>query len=205
MWQTTERLRILLSHPLVYRSFQNALGANRARKVFATEYVRPMTNQKILDIGCGPADILMYLPDVHYTGVDLSEKYIRQAAKHFGDRGNFFVCDLRELAIQAHEYFDIIVTSGFLHHIADNHVKELFLMAKSMLKNGGRLITIDPCYTADQPMLAKYLMAKDRGRYVRDAAGYLSLARDVFPQVTHRVRNDLLRIPYTHCILECVV
>lgn len=204
MWQTTERLRVLLSHPLVYRWFQNALGANRARKVFATEYVRPMTNQKILDIGCGPADILMYLPEVHYTGVDLSEKYIKQAVKNFGDRGNFFVCDLSEIAIQAHEYFDIIVTSGFLHHLADNHVKELFLMAKNMLKNGGRLITIDPCYTADQPMLAKYLMGKDRGRYVRDAAGYLGLARDAFPQVTHRVRSDLLRIPYTHCILECV-
>ena len=38
---------------------------------------------------------------------------------------------------------------------------------------------------------------------MRDATGYLALARQVFGDVTPHVRHDLLRIPYTLLVLEC--
>ena len=38
---------------------------------------------------------------------------------------------------------------------------------------------------------------------MRAAAEYERLAREAFPVVVRTVRHDLLRVPYTHAILEC--
>ncbi|RKZ63742.1 MAG: class I SAM-dependent methyltransferase, partial [Candidatus Parabeggiatoa sp. nov. 3] len=47
-------------------------------------------------------------------------------------------------------------------------------------------------------------ISKDRGQNVRTQEGYLELASQVFSNITTDIRHDLLRIPYTHFILECV-
>jgi hypothetical protein len=44
----------------------------------------------------------------------------------------------------------------------------------------------------------------DRGRYVRTREAYLALARPSFRGVKAFLRQDLLLIPYTHIILECL-
>jgi hypothetical protein len=67
----------------------------------------------------------------------------------------------------------------------------------------GRLVSTDGCYDREQSRVARYMISKDRGRNVRDETGYLSLARQVFRDVTPHVRHDLLRIPYTLLVLEC--
>ena len=60
-------------------------------RLIARQYIRYQEEQKILDIGCGPADILKYLPsDVAYCGIDLSEDYIRDARKQYPNMR--FVC-----------------------------------------------------------------------------------------------------------------
>jgi len=46
-------------------------------------------------------------------------------------------------------------------------------------------------------------VSRDRGQYVRESAEYAMLAAQVFPEVRSFVRHDLLRIPYTHVILQC--
>ena len=51
---------------------------------------------KVLDVGCGPANILAYLPPVDYTGVDLNEKHIAYAREAYGDRGRFIVGDVAQ-------------------------------------------------------------------------------------------------------------
>ena len=38
---------------------------------------------------------------------------------------------------------------------------------------------------------------------MRSPAEYERLAASVFGDVVCRVRKDLLRMPYTHCVLEC--
>jgi trans-aconitate methyltransferase len=60
----------------LYRLFFRLIGADVFRKIFAAEYVMAQPSDKVPDIGCGPGDILNYLPAVNYTGFDISEKYI---------------------------------------------------------------------------------------------------------------------------------
>ena len=96
-----------------------------------------------------------------------------------------------------------MLAAGVLHHLDDTRAVSLFNLARKALKPGARLVTFDGCFVAGQPKLARFVVSRDRGQYVRESAEYAKLAEQVFPQVRSFVRHDLLRIPYTHVILQC--
>ena len=72
----------------------------RLEDIYLNEYVKPGRGRKVLDIGCGPADILNYMPDVQYTGFDISREYIAAAQKRFGNKGRFFCDDVGMINIE---------------------------------------------------------------------------------------------------------
>ena len=76
--------------------------------------------------------------------------------------------------------------------------------ARRALKPGGKLVTVDGVWTNDQSATARWLLARDRGEYVRGEQEYVKIASQEFGNIKPSVRHDLLRIPYTHLILECV-
>jgi len=194
----------LLSLPSGYRFFQSMVGAERARRVYLADYVSPVPGIKILDIGCGPADILEYLPAVNYTGLDLSPDYIKSAKDRFGAKGRFCCGDVGLAAFKGeHGTFDTVLAVGVLHHLDDGETAKLFMMARNALRPGGCLVTYDGCYVPDQSRIARWLLDKDRGEYVRAPEEYLRLASAYFSKVVPSVRHDLLRIPYTHLIMRC--
>lgn len=203
MTQTTSGVRSLLSLPSVYRLFQKLIGAPRTRRALVDDYIQATPGDRVLDIGCGTAEILEYLPDVDYVGFDQSEPYIESARRHHGARGRFFGCDVGSISAEELGTFDRILALGILHHLEDREVRGLFELAKARLKPGGRVITFDSCYQDGQSRIARYLINRDRGRNTRTEPAYLSLAKEVFPRVQSTVRHDLLNLPYTHIILVC--
>ncbi|MEO7326045.1 MAG: class I SAM-dependent methyltransferase [Dokdonella sp.] len=204
MTQITTGLRSLLSLPSAYSLTQNLFGAERARAVLAREYARPEPGQCLLDIGCGTAQILPHLPaSVRYVGVDLSQPYIDAARTTHGDRGEFHCVDVSSVDRNMFRDFDIVMATGLLHHLDDDPARDMFRIAHAALRPNGRLITFDGCFAPHQSAAARFIIARDRGRNVRTAEQYVALARDVFREVRVDIRDDLLRIPYTHAILEC--
>jgi SAM-dependent methyltransferase len=198
-------LRRFLAIPAVYSWF-SAMVYPRQRVVFANEYVRARLGDRILDVGCGPADLLETLPaSVDYLGFDASEAYVRSAQRRFGDRGRFACRQVdRELVAElGPASFDIVVAHGLLHHLDDRQALEFFALAHAALRPGGRLVTADGCYTESQSWLARMLLAGDRGRFVRTAEGYSKLASAHFPRVLSDIREDTFRIPYTIIFLQC--
>ena len=199
----TNSLRKLLSTPIIYSTFQEAIGASSSRRKFVDVYMKPNVGDQVLDIGCGPGDILPFLPKVKYIGFDMSKSYIDAAISKYGDHGEFIHQALDETNVQNFATNDIVLAIGVLHHLNDSEVCNLFKIAFTALKDGGRLITFDGVYLDNQSPIARYLLDNDRGQYVRTAVEYERLAKSVFPGVTSYIRRNLLRIPYDHIILEC--
>lgn len=204
MAQISSGIRAVLSHPAVYSTFQSLLGAHAVRSALVSRYVRPEAGMKVLDIGCGPAEILAYLPPVAYWGFDISPSYIAQAQARFGDRGHFHCKELSAGDLPQLPPFDVVLAIGLLHHLDDETALSLLELARRALKPGGRLVTLDPCLHAGQNPIARFLISRDRGQNVRTLEGYTQLASRVFvrPRVDLRHKSG---IPYTHCIMECTV
>jgi len=74
-----ERLSTVLSLPAGYQLFQRMVGMESSQRTYLAEHAQPAPGEKILDIGCGPADVLERLPKVNYTGFDISAEYILAA------------------------------------------------------------------------------------------------------------------------------
>jgi SAM-dependent methyltransferase len=197
------KLSAILSFPASYRLFSKLVGGNVWRTHLA-DHVKPVAGEKILDIGCGPADILSYLPESDYTGFDISPEYIASAQKRFAGRGRFYCQGIGLATVeQEQSSFDLVLATGVLHHLDDETAGELFKLARLALRPGGRLITYDGCYVANQSKIARWLLDHDRGKHVRTQAEYVRLASTHFHQVESHLRHDLLRVPYTHLIMRC--
>lgn len=196
-------LRSVLSHPLVYRIFRKLVGGSGASKWLVGEHLRPRPGDRVLDIGCGPGHMINLLPAVRYTGFDMSEPYIEAARRRYGDRGRFFHASVLEPPPLDSGSFDLVLAMAVLHHLDDKQATAALTLAWQVLREGGRLITYDGCFIEGQSPVARYFLRKDRGRFVRSRKEYEGLARRVFDDVEGVVRHDLLRIPYTHLLLQC--
>jgi SAM-dependent methyltransferase len=194
--------RQALANPGIYSRFQKSVRRDSSM-MRLTELLRIQPGQRVLDIGCGPADILAYLPDgIDYFGYDLEERYIAYAKRRFGKRGSFEVRCVSPDAADENGKFDTVISIGVLHHLTDIQADAVFASALKLLQPGGRIVTCDGAYVKGQNPIARLLLALDRGRHVRPAGDYLTIARRHFPQATATILHDLLAIPYTHCIIE---
>lgn len=202
MSQITSGIRAILSHPAVYDLFQTLMGADRIRRELVAEHIRPQEGMRLLDIGCGTARILDYLPALSYHGFDLSREYIDEAEARYGDRGVFRCALVEEATLQGEPPFDLVLAVGVLHHLDDESALQLMRLANTVLKDGGRLVTIDPCFDHAQNPIARFLVSQDRGQNVRSGGQYRELAFNAFTQVEGVVKHRIW-IPYTHWIMEC--
>jgi cyclopropane fatty-acyl-phospholipid synthase-like methyltransferase len=186
---------------MAYRALMRAFGSTRARQLYVNEYVRVAPGMRVLDLGCGPGDILTAMPDVEYVGVDIHEPYVRAARRRF-PRATFVLSSVEDLPVARYTGFDRVLGTGVLHHLNNASAQHLLEVAARALSPGGAFVALDPCWDRGQSMISKALVSRDRGLFVRSAEQYVALARQVFPSVNARVLHDLLRIPYTLCVLR---
>src|ERR1035441_9158758 len=65
--------------PLLYELYHSLISANYRSRVLVSRYIRPKPHDRILDIGCGPGNMLPFLPECQYLGVDANPTYIASA------------------------------------------------------------------------------------------------------------------------------
>jgi len=198
----------ILKNPFFYKLFVKLIRKKDIRKDFIKKLdLKP--GDKILDIGCGPAEILSELPDyIDYTGFDNNEKYITDAKKRFKNRGSFFCETIGKDSLQNKfnetEKFNLILAMGVLHHLTDREVLSLMKLADKHLLPDAKLVTRDGCYTKNQSLIAKFLLKMDRGIFVRNEAGYTKLAGHFFKTVKSEINHNLINLPYTHITMKCI-
>lgn len=198
-------IRPILNLPLFYEGYHHLIGADHRSRVLVNEYIRPTPGDHILDIGCGPGNMLPFLPQCRYMGFDANPTYIESAKKRYGNRGEFRCERVSHHNVQQFGAFDIVLALGLLHHLDEEEARDLFRLAAAALRPGGRMITNDGCYMERQSAIKRYLLSRDRGRFVRTLPQYEALAHTEFQNVTSHIREDVLRIPYTHLIMVCTL
>ena len=202
--QRDSGLRRWLRLPFLYNLLQDAVGANALRRRVIQNHVRAKAGDKVVDIGCGPARILRWLPDVRYLGLDINPDYIASARRTHGNKGTFIVGDTKSL--QGDPRFkdaDIVMALGLLHHLDDEEAAHCIRFAYDALKKRGRFVCLDGCWIPNQGSFSKYVMSHDRGQNVRTEHQYRQLAAKVFRNVDAWVDTKPMRIPYVTVVLEC--
>src|SRR6266536_3831633 len=128
-------LRSLLRIPFVYNLFQELVGGNAARKQFVQDHIRARPGDRVVAIGCGPAQMLSWLPAVSYIGFDISASYIAAAQRQYGAKGAFIVGDTTSLWDDSRlTDADIVICSAILHHLDDDTALHLMKFAYHILK-----------------------------------------------------------------------
>lgn len=202
--QVLTGVRRVLSDPRIYDGLQSLLGVNGARRYICEEVIGAKDGESILDVGCGTAELLHYLPaTVTYYGFDLSEAYIAAAKRRYAGRGNcsFQCADLSTVSADDLPPCEHAIAYGVLHHLNDEVAKRVLAGIHERLAPGGRVITVDPVFAPGQAMIARELIRRDRGQHVRTADGYLSLVPASYADKKVSVRHDLLRVPYSLAVM----
>jgi len=98
---------------------------------------RTISRLRILDIGCGAGDTLLYLKkhlgkryELQLCGVDINPVVIEEARRHCeGSQIEFVEIDYRKY-IEESSGFDIIITTLFTHHLVEKEIVELLAFCK---------------------------------------------------------------------------
>ena len=197
-------MKNLLSYPVLFNLFQKLVSKNNSQELFVKKYIKPNNSDNILDLGCGTGQIIDYLPEgINYTGIDISHNYIKYAQNRYVDGYNFICKNILDIDFSTLGVFDIVIASGFFHHLDDKTIYKILQNLQSCIKNESKLISIDPCFVDNQNWISKLLVSNDRGEYVRNKEGYVGSLNKNFNKVDAFVHNDLLKIPYNHCICRC--
>lgn len=206
--QDDSGVKKLLTFSRFYEFFQESLlGGNDARKWLAKNVWKVKGGETIIDIGCGPGSILKYLPrDISYWGVDISENYIRAARRRLSARGTFFLGTARDFLNHDDSHLnsaDLVLCNGLLHHLSDDEAIEVLKLSRLLMKPNGRLVCLEGTFLARQTRLSRWIVSTDRGRHVRSEQEWKNLITQVFDSYSTSILTGLLRIPYTHIIVEC--
>ncbi len=201
MSQKTKGIYSILSKPQFYSIFQMIMSGTSFRRMIVKNFIKKK-NVNILDIGCGPAEILDSLPQVNYFGYDINSEYIDYAKNKYKDRGNFYYKKFTEKELKKLPKFDYILLFGILHHLEDKEVYNLLKLAKKVLKKNGRILTEDPILMTKQNILSKFIIKMDRGANVRSKKEYIFLIKKFFKKINSKIYHQKF-IPYTWFVMNC--
>ena len=201
MSQKNKGIYSLLSNTFFYSLVQRIMSATSFREKIVKKYIKKH-NIKVLDIGCGPAQILDSLPRINYYGFDINPLYINSAKKKYENKGKFFCKKFTIKDTKNLPKFDYVLLLGILHHLNDKEVNILMKNIKKVLKKRGSIITLDNIFIKNQNLVAKILITMDKGDNVRSKNGYLSVLKTHFKKINSKVHHQKF-IPYTWFVTIC--
>ena len=201
MSQKNKGIYSLLSNTFFYSLGQRVMSGTSFRKKIVKKYITKH-NVKVLDIGCGPAEILDTLPKIKYYGFDINPIYINSAKKKYENKGKFFCKKFTNKNTKYLPKFDHVLLLGVLHHLSDKEINTLMPNIKKVLKRKGNIITLDNIFIHKQNFIAKFLIQMDKGENVRSRKGYLNILKNHFKKINSKIYHQKF-IPYTWFVANC--
>ena len=190
-------IKTILNNPTIYHLSQKIFLADNFRKKLLQKLLTKK-NLDILDIGCGPGNMINYLSFNKYYGFDTDKRYIKYANNKYPGC-NFFCEKFTKSSLKKITKVDVVILFGILHHISDDEFLKLINILKLSLKKNSRIITLDPVYIKKQNKIAKFLIDNDREAFVRNLKGYLDLLKKKGIAFSYKVYNQKI-VPYTYIV-----
>lgn len=190
-------IRKILDVPFFYNMYHSLLG--REKEIFAKEYIGDVDGLRVLDIGCGTADILQYLEGCSYVGIDIDSNYIQHAKRKYAGRENVrFLCmDLNDFIPKCRKKFDRVLMMGVIMNLSDKEAFQAMEGIRKLLSQEGKFLSYDSVYLKQNHWFANFLLDIDRGRHIRTVRGYRRLHEAFWGNVKYEVRKDIMRVPYS--------
>jgi len=123
------------------------------------------SENKILDVGCGPGTNAGVFSGWDYVGIDLNPRYIENAKAKYADK-RFFCGDATSMDLEG-EKFPVILINSLMHHLNDAECRQLLDGVKPILAENGSIIVQEPLVPPKNQRLMRFLMAQDRGDHFR--------------------------------------
>ena len=202
MSQRINQIYNFINSPLVYRIIQYIMSGTSFRNSIIKKNIKK-NNLKILDIGCGPAQILEQIPRCDYYGYDIDQRSIQYAKKKYRQKNYHFYCKkFNKTEIKKLPKFDFVIFFGILHHLSNKEADKMLTLCKRIMKKNSKLLTEDPILVEKQNIIAKFLIEKDRGTNVRQKKEYINLLKKHFKKIKNKVTHQFF-IPYTWFTTIC--
>jgi len=154
--------------------------------------------ERLLDIGCGTG-LGMSLTRGTYVGIDTELRYLRMARRRApGPRCSFLWMSAVDLGFRD-GVFDKAVLINMVHHLEEADVDRLLLQLSRVVR--GRVVVLDAAPDIAN-RVGRFILAHDRGRYVRRLADlrallarrYVIEREEVFYNATRTVRQVLFTL-----------
>lgn len=192
----------LLSNVSAYVGLQKVVGADKLRhRCIEAAGIQP--NDVVIDVGCGPAYYFEHLwQPITYHGFDTDQTYIDWARDKWGDRATFHCRVFDKDAAADLPAPNVVFLLGLLHHLSDAECGDLLRLASSILAPGGRVVSVDTAFVANQGRVSAWMSHNDRGEHVRRPAQYTELAEREFGAVQGRVVSPGTVMPGSYWMMR---
>lgn len=165
----------ILERTLVYRLWQAPFAEQKFSPILQNNDLRSV--RRVLDVACGPGTNTHHFAGTDYLGVDINERYIRNARERH--KRNFVAADVREYGMDTGEKFDFILINSFLHHLNDDEVRGILASVCRLLTPDGHAHIMElvlPPNASPARLLARW----DRGNYARPLEQWRSIFSEYF-------------------------
>ena len=206
----------LLSNPFFYHYSRQILLLGMPLKTWAAYGNYYNKNERIADLGCGPADILRYVDSQHkpsfYLGIDQSGRYLSRAASRAAKKNisSVFINlnldqisaneEIKAQLVKSLDEYQITTVNlfGVLHHLNDPVVITT-LNAVFDSASVRSLNTQDVLLLAHNP-INNFYASFDRGEYVRTEDQYDELLKKTKWKKMHKSwsRAGVRKVKYIH-------
>lgn len=131
----------------LYDAFTRFFLRNVFRKI--TEIIRPTTSMRILDLGCGPGNLIIALknsaPEAEIQGLDLDPEMLEIARRKLARaevQAKLTEASATEIPFESSQ-FDVVVSTLMIHHLSHEDRQKMIREAHRVLKPGGKFYLYD--------------------------------------------------------------
>ena len=179
------------------------LLSDYSARPFVLELCEPLTNLKVLDIGCGEGYVgreILKRGAKHVDGIDVSEKMIEHALLEKKNQNiqnaTYTVQDISNLTVDGKEPYDLVIAMFLFNYLSIEETRSTMEKVLALLKPGGCFI-----FSVPHPLLA--FLKKDKYPFYFDVkGGYFSGRNILFPGEIWRRDGKPVNVQCVHKTIQ---